>query len=346
MSENTIIKKPRIEYIDLAKGFCIILVVMVHLSAFYTYEVPGSDFMKAFRMPLYFFLSGCFFKAYEGFWGFFKRKVNKLLIPFFFFYFLTSVGVPHVQVHLLGINTSLLHMDRIFTAFLTETYPNQPIWFLLCLFEDSIIFYSLYLLAQRYKDYSNFIICAGSLLIGFIGISLGRYHIDLPATLDSALSAMPFFAGGYFVFRKTDILKPNKYDRYLPIFIILAFAFVAMFCTYYSFLVNSFPRNAAIVVYPCGFLGTYGVIMLAKILKRLPLISYFGRYSIMILVTHIEVFNFYAGVLKHSGLNLPVGYIYVINLVLTMLSYVIIIPFMRKYMPHVTAQKDVIPINN
>ena len=86
--------------------------------------------------------------------------------------------------------------------------------------------------------------------------------------------------------------------------------------------------------------------MLAKILKRLPLISYFGRYSIMILVTHIEVFNFYAGVLKHSGLNLPVGYIYVINLVLTMLSYVIIIPFMRKYMPHVTAQKDVIPINN
>lgn len=345
MSENTIAKKPRIEYIDLAKGFCIILVVMVHLSAFYTYDIPGSDFMKAFRMPLYFFLSGCFFKAYEGFWGFFKRKVNKLLIPFFFFYFLTSVGVPHVQVHLLGINTSLLHLDTIFTAFLTETYPNQPIWFLLCLFEDSIIFYFLYMLAQKYKEHINRIICIGALSIGFIGISLGRLRIDLPATLDSALSAMPFFAGGYFVFRKTDILKPNKLDKFLPIFIVLAFAFVATFCTYYSFLRNSFSAKAAVVVYPCGFLGTYGVIMLAKMLKHLPLISYFGRYSIMILVTHIEVFNLYAGLLKHSGLDLSVGYVYCINLVLTMLSYIIIIPFMRKFMPHVTAQKDVIPIN-
>ena len=344
MSENSIVKKPRIEYIDLAKGFCIILVVMVHLSAFYTYELPGSDFLKAFRMPLYFFLSGCFFKAYEGFWGFFKRKVNKLLIPFFFFYFLTSVGVPHVQVHLLGIHTSLLHMDKIFTAFLTETYPNQPIWFLLCLFEDSIIFYSLYLLAQKFESKSNLIICVGALLIGVIGLSMSLLHIKLPATLDTALSAMPFFAGGYFVFRKTEILKPNKYDKYLPLLIIAAFAFVAIFCTYYSFLRNSFTMKAAIVVYPCGFLGTYGVIMLAKMLKRLPLISYFGRYSIMILVTHIEVFNFLAGVLEHSGLNLSVGYIYTINLVLTMLSYVIIIPFMRKFMPHVTAQKDVIPI--
>lgn len=344
MSENTIVKKPRIEYIDLAKGFCIILVVCFHLSLSYDFRLPGSIFMKAFRMPLYFFLSGCFFKAYEGFWGFFKRKVNKLLIPFFFFYFLTSVGVPHVKVHLLGIHTRLLHMDKIFTAFLTETYPNQPIWFLLCLFEDSIIFYSLYLLAQRFESKSNLIICIGALLIGYMGISMSLLHIKLPATIDSALSAIPFFAGGYFVFRKTDILKPNKYDKYLPFLIIAAFAFVAIFSTNYSFVQNSFSVRAAIVFYPCGFLGTYGVIMLAKILKRLPLISYFGRYSIMILVSHLEVYYLLARVLEHSGLNLSVGYIYTINLVLTMLSYVIIIPFMRKFMPHVTAQKDVIKV--
>lgn len=344
MDNEPTVKKQRIEYIDLAKGFCIILVVMVHISAFYTYELPASDFFKAFRMPLYFFLSGCFFKAYEGFGGFLKRKVNKLLIPFFFFYFLTSVGVPHVQVHLLGINTSLLHMDKIFTAFLSESYPNQPIWFLLCLFEDSILFYLLYLLSQKFEEHSNLIICIGSLLIGFLGITLGLMRIDLPANIDSALSAMPFFAGGYFVFRKTDILKPNKYDKFLPIFIVLAFVFVAIFCTYYSFLTNSFSVKAAIVVYPCGMLGTYGVVMLAKLLKKLPLISYFGRYSIMILVTHIEVLNLYAGILEHSGLKLPVGYIFTINLILTMLSYVIIIPFMRKFMPHVTAQKDVIKV--
>ena len=352
MSEKTIGTKPRIEYIDLAKGFCIILVVCFHLSLFYGMILPGTIFMKAFRMPLYFFLSGCFFKAYEGFWGFFKRKVNKLLIPFFFFYFLTSVGLPHVQVHLLGIDTNLLHMDKIFTAFLSETYPNQPIWFLLCLFEESIVFYVLYLLAQKYEDKSNLIICAGSLMIGFIGILLGLFSVNLPATLDTAFSSMPFFAGGYYVFRKTDILKPNKYDKYLPYFIIVSFSLVAIICNtllidssqFYSFIKNTFTLKAALIFYPYGFVGIFGVILLAKLLKKIPLISYFGRYSIMILVTHWVVFDFIAAVLNHLRLNLPIGYIFMINLILTMLSYVIIIPFMRKFMPHVTAQKDVIPI--
>ena len=345
MSENLIVKKPRIEYIDLAKGFCIILVVLRHLSNYYTYELPWPVFFKAFRMPLYFFLSGCFFKAYEGFGGFTKRKTNKLLIPFIVFYILTSVCVPYIQVFILNCKTSYLHKDEIISAIFAESYPNQPIWFLLCLFELGILFYFVYILAQKYGNYSNMLICLGSLFIGIIGLILGIYRINLPATIDTAFTAMPFYAAGYICFRKTDILKPNKYDKYLPILIFLAFAFVRLFCARnIHFLSNTFTLKSALVVYPCGLLGTFGVIMLAKLLKKLPLISYFGRYSIMILVTHIEVFNLFAAVLKYSGLNLSVGWQYTINFFLTMLSYVLIIPFMRKFMPHVTAQKDVIPI--
>ena len=343
MSE-TIIKKPRIEYIDLAKGFCITLVVLYHVVLVYHLSLPGATFMKAFRMPLYFFLSGCFFKAYEGFWGFFKRKVNTLLIPFFFFYFLLSVCVPYIRMYLLGIKTRILPFDEIFTAFLTESYPNQPIWFLLCLFEDGIIFYLLYLFAQKYNDRSNIIICVGSLLIGVLGITLGMNHINLPVTLDSALSSLPFFAGGYITFRKTSILKPNQYDKYLPFLILLAFILVFVFCAYYSLLKNTFSLRAAIVFYPCGLLGTYGVVMSAKLLKKLPLFSFWGRYSIMILVSHSEVISLFKILLTRVELNIPDIYLFAINLMLTMLSYLIIIPFMRKFMPHVTAQKDLISI--
>ena len=35
MEKSPIVNKPRIEYIDLAKGFCIILVVLRHLSNYY-----------------------------------------------------------------------------------------------------------------------------------------------------------------------------------------------------------------------------------------------------------------------------------------------------------------------
>lgn len=57
---QTTVKK-RIDFIDTAKGVCIILVVLGHSG------IP-IDFvgMNSMRMPLYFILSGLFFKDYGG----------------------------------------------------------------------------------------------------------------------------------------------------------------------------------------------------------------------------------------------------------------------------------------
>lgn len=54
--------KHRIEFIDLAKGICIILVVMVHSDL--PFSVPN---FQALRMPLYFVLSGLFSDIMEAF---------------------------------------------------------------------------------------------------------------------------------------------------------------------------------------------------------------------------------------------------------------------------------------
>ncbi|MDE7381406.1 MAG: acyltransferase family protein, partial [Muribaculaceae bacterium] len=70
-------EKPRIEFIDLAKGFCIILVVIFHSGV--ELNIPNFN---ALRMPLYFVLSGLFFRDYGDFIHLLKRKINKLLIPF------------------------------------------------------------------------------------------------------------------------------------------------------------------------------------------------------------------------------------------------------------------------
>ena len=99
----------RIEYIDLAKGMCILLVVLSHMMAYYKVSFPYDSVLKCFRMPLYFFLSGVFFKQYEGFWGFFKRKVNKLLIPFAFFYLAFGVALPIVLYNHCGIKMQIFN---------------------------------------------------------------------------------------------------------------------------------------------------------------------------------------------------------------------------------------------
>ena len=72
--------KVRIDFIDLAKGVCIVLIVLGHTGIAVDY--PGLTLM---RTPLYFALSGLFFKDYGGFMQFLVRKTNKILIPFLFY---------------------------------------------------------------------------------------------------------------------------------------------------------------------------------------------------------------------------------------------------------------------
>ena len=68
--------KKRIEFIDLAKGVCILLVIMMHTDV--NVDFPG---LRGMRMPLYFILSGLFFKDYVGFLNLLVKKANKILIP-------------------------------------------------------------------------------------------------------------------------------------------------------------------------------------------------------------------------------------------------------------------------
>lgn len=335
-------QQDRITYIDLAKGFCIVLVVIYHLAGFYHITLPYSDFWVSFRMPLYFFLSGCFFKEYNGLLDFIKRKTNKLLVPFVFFYTFSSVLIG---TYILKCSNSV-SLTNFFNALIDDNYPFGAIWFLLCLFEINIIFYLLFLTFKKSRI-SNSLIIISTFLTGFVGICLGCIHVDIPFNLDSALSSLPFFACGYFAFRKTKMFKENKYDKYLPILIFVSFLIDFLLCSNYSLRKNTFPGIAAFTIYPCGLLGTYGVIMLAKLIKKIPYVSYCGRYSIIILVTHNLLYNvlnrcfmripFLAGLDSHSLL--------IINFFILMASYTLIIPFMKKYFPHVTAQKDLISIH-
>ena len=104
----TSVAKPRYAFVDLAKGICIMLVVWHHVVSTWGLETyPLKEAVSSFRMPLYFFLSGLFFKEYAGFFDFCKRKINKLLIPFAFFFVTLSCIFPFVLHYLLTFNSGL-----------------------------------------------------------------------------------------------------------------------------------------------------------------------------------------------------------------------------------------------
>jgi fucose 4-O-acetylase-like acetyltransferase len=84
------------------------------------------------------------------------------------------------------------------------------------------------------------------------------------------------------------------------------------------------------------------VLFLSKAIGKIPLVSYFGRYSIMVLVTHGWVQWSIIKILRDFHVHWPRPVALAFVFVVTMLLYLGIIPLMKRFLPHVTAQKDVL----
>lgn len=338
--------KQRIEYIDLAKGFCIILVVLFHVLQHLRVQSEYVYWISTFRMPLYFFLSGLFFKEYEGFLGFLIRKINKLLIPFCFFYIITSFLYPNILLSF-GItdpHTESLGIQGLWAFIIEGRFTNGPLWFLWCLFIVNILFYLCVTIVKK--------ICVSDVLqavlltifcfaVGMANSLFIASHINLLGFVDSALAALPFFSVGYLFNKFTDILRPNAWGKFLPILIIICFALTFIFGGRCNYMHNIFWINP-IAQHLCGITGTLFVIFSAKIIRDIPFITYWGRYSIMILVSHQLILQVLSPLLRNAHLPIPITIVVLLGIV--MFSYQLLIPLMKKYLPYVTAQKNVIKI--
>lgn len=319
--------KNRIEFIDLAKGICIVLVVLGHTGV-YLFDYGAN--IAHLRMPLYFFLSGIFFKDYGGFIRTIMRKADKLLIPFLFFFLLNVI----LMVCLKKMTSSPIPELNYF--FQNGRITVMSLWFLLCLFWQSVLFSLAFQLTHKI-----YLIGVATAIFSMIGILLSNHGIILPLYLDSALSFSPFFFLG-FSLRKTDVLIPNKYDKYnIPIAVLLlAIATVIGYAnnsTVVDYVYNEYDGNI-VLHFIQSVLIVMAMIYVCKSVGKLPIISYAGRYSIIILVMH----GIYLKIL--SSFNQFAGYQpspYALFAAVMILSILSIEP-MRRWFPYVTAQKNLI----
>ncbi|MDE6098487.1 MAG: acyltransferase [Muribaculaceae bacterium] len=322
--------KERIMFIDLAKGVCIIFVVLLH-SEFLMY----TPALKALRMPLYFILSGLFFKDYGSLVNLVVKKTNKLLIPFCSF-FLIHIALSLPTTSHTEIFSKII--TEISLPFREPNLINLPIWFLLCLFWVNIIYCVLS------RNVAN--IWFRAALVFVIGCGGGYYvsahNIYLPLFFASALSALPFFFIGICL-RKLPVLYRTEHDRYyLSTFLLLAVA-AAAYCVimgtpFIEFRTNVYQGNI-VEIYLVSVVLVIALLLICKAVEWLPLISYFGRYSVMVLCTHYIIRGCaYMSYYLYTGQCLS----RMEFLVITVFSCWICIPFMKKYMPYTTAQKDLI----
>lgn len=330
--EQIILPKKRIDFIDLAKGVCIIMVVLGHCGL--PISIPGWEIV---RMPLYFILSGLFFKDYGGWSKFLIQKTNKILIPFLFFYLLGYLAFYSIKI----FAPSLLITDArgILDMFNNRQFFNGPIWFLLCLFWCNVIFCTISLYIK--KDIVRIIIVC---LLGALGWYLGNVkNVFVPLFIDVALTALPFFTFGYYL-KKTEILYPNRYDRYNIIFALIfwAIAFALTITTHYRLSLH-YNILEGWSTYIISITSVLSILFLCKIIKRIPLVSYMGRYSIILLCTHHMIYRPVKVLLMRLGCE--ESYMTILVAISTLLISTALIPVCKKYIPWFTAQKDLIKIS-
>ena len=324
--------KKRIEFIDLAKGICILLIIVGHSGVEVDY--PG---LSAMRTPLYLTLSGLFFKDYGGFINLLIRKTNKILIPFLFFYIASYLLFYLFNALFPGLIVS--DARGIFDVFTQIQYFNGPLWFLLAIFWDNIIFGAIHLNIK-----SEWMRAVAVLLIGVSGIITYNKNVLLPCCLDAAFVCLPFFYFGYLL-KRSDILLPSRYDRYNPLFALTLFAMAYLIDTYSHPVLFFHDREISGNMFAVIFLpltSVVGLLMLCKAIKRLPVISYFGRYSIIPLCTHHLI---YRPVQLVVAKFIPIenGGAYIVA-VTTVIICFFTIPLFVKYLPYVTAQKDIFQV--
>ena len=154
----------RLQWLDIAKGLTIILMVLGHTS------IPefASRFIWAFHMPLFFIASGWTTnQKKKNLVVFTCHKFRTIMIPFFVY----SAIVLTIEKIALG--------GAIFQNWLEKGWQGYALWFIPVLFLSSILGKLIYLVNNRYCRYLLMVILV------IIGASLRSFKIEVPWTLDS-----------------------------------------------------------------------------------------------------------------------------------------------------------------
>ncbi len=312
----------RLHYFDLAKGICIILVVMNHAQVECLDQVVSVT--KPFRMPLFFILSGIFFKNYGSLATLSRKKCNKLLIPFAFF---SLIGIPLALADM-GLRWNYFWLWDIYNNY------NYVLWFLLSLFIDNIIFGIITMYVKK-----EWLRAAAVMTLYFSGWWLVSKQIVLPLGATQALIGIFFFYMG-FLFRRSPLFPVDKNRDVkwggIACVVILLFYLAAWWrkdvawhtFDFFYLILNGNPLSVTLIytILPIS------LIVICKLVRWCPVVSYCGRYSIIILGSHALWLSVVA-MIKGGSVGID-GWL--AGLFLSWIT----IPFARRFFPAFSAQKE------
>ena len=212
---------PRIDWVDTAKGICIILVVMLHTTL--GLEAASGqrgwmhaivEFSKPFRMPDFFMISGLFLAAtIDRPW---RHYIDRKVIHFFYFYILWVVIQFAFKAPFMVMDGNSLSAVMRSFAF-TFVQPFGTLWFIYML----PVFF---VVAKLFKNHKWILLGLAALLqiapvnthevfapvAKALGVVEAEGHFVL---VDEFASFLVYFVGGYvfapYIFKLADYVRNN-----------------------------------------------------------------------------------------------------------------------------------------
>jgi fucose 4-O-acetylase-like acetyltransferase len=273
--------KTRIEWVDQARGWGMILVMLGHVP------FPGiaHKLIYSFHMPFFFALSGWLHNPvrYRKFTDLFQARWKTLIIPYFLY---SCIGYAGLAVEW-GFGRKpwgLSPLDPLLSTLLAwrnSTPYDGTLWFVACLVMTEFGFHWLLRLS------------GGRALLAFILafvplVQAIRFPIQLPFpypwSLDVAFIAIVFFSFGHLI---RTLWNTEGFRKWSPRILVpalatwLAAALLGGSIDMYSVLYQT-P-----VVFVVGALA--GIFSLLAVVPRIPaskVIGWIGRHSLVILALH------------------------------------------------------------
>ncbi len=264
-------KPVRVDWVDYAKGFCIVLVVMMHSTLGVGIKMEGTgwlhavvEFARPFRMPDFFLISGLFLaRVIDRNW---RLYLDRKVVHFFYFYVLwVAIQFAFKAPVQFAMGDSV---PTIVSSYLmTFIEPFGTLWFIYLL----PVFFVVTKLARRLPWY---------VLIGFAALlQILPVHTGW-TTIDEFASRYVFFLSGYLfapaIFRFAAWAMDN------PAKSTLALLFWALVNG--GLVIAGFSK-LPFVALALGGMGACAVVLVSSLLSRLNFmrfLRYLGEHSIVV----------------------------------------------------------------
>lgn len=277
--------KKRIDFIDIMKGFTILLVVFGHavqgiidshnlsLNTDFSSIVITKEVIYGFHMPIFFIISGFFLtdwlKNNKRFA--LEKKLKRLVYPYFVWSFITAL---FMQIASNFTNNGLGIIDFI----KSPVIPFSQYWFLYLLFFFHLIYFVGDVLL---KDKA----LKSILIISFVLFCVGPVLPKIWIFSNFTKYFVFFMVGPYIFYYIKKIKKINKIELIISIllFIVINFVYILVLdmevFKYYYFLITSvigFTLSLVASIYISQYFSKFKVFMM-----------YLGRNSMQIYVMHL-----------------------------------------------------------